>query len=378
MKILYLTNIPSPYRVAFFSELGKHCDLTVLYERKNASDRDKKWYSESENTFKSIFLKGINIGTDNSLCTGIISYLNRNRYDHIIVGVYSTCTAIIAIFYMKYKNIPFWISTDGGFIKKDSTLAYRLKRGLISSASGWFSTGITATAYLKYYGADPTKCREYPFTSVCENELLNMPLTRKDKQLFRKKLLLTEEKIIISVGQFIYRKGYDILLEAAYRLPADYGVYIIGGTPTEEYIRIKNSLKINNVHFVGFKTKKELADYYKAADIFVLPTREDIWGLVINEAMAYALPVVTTDRCIAGLEMIDEGKNGYIIPADDAEALAEAAKTAVEKQEKLSRHSLAVARKYTIEKMAMAYLNGLKNESVSRENYIYENHGKIG
>ena len=57
---------------------------------------------------------------------------------------------------------------------------------------------------------------------------------------------------------------------------------------------------LTNVHFVGFKTKEQLEDYYRAADLFVLPTREDIWGLVVAEAMAYGLGVITTNRCNAG------------------------------------------------------------------------------
>ena len=59
-----------------------------------------------------------------------------------------------------------------------------------------------------------------------------------------------------------------------------------------------------------------------AADAFVLPTREDIWGLVINEAMAYGLPVVTTDRCNAGLELIKNNVNGYVVHVDDKGELA--------------------------------------------------------
>ena len=50
--------------------------------------------------------------------------------------------------------------------------------------------------------------------------------------------------------------------------------------------------------------------YYQAADMLVFPTREDIWGLVINEAMANGLPTVSTDKCVAALEMIKQGENG--------------------------------------------------------------------
>lgn len=54
-----------------------------------------------------------------------------------------------------------------------------------------------------------------------------------------------------------------------------------------------------------------------AADIFVHPTREDIWGLVVNEAMAKGLPVITTDRCVAGLELIKNESVGRIVPVEN-------------------------------------------------------------
>ena len=58
--------------------------------------------------------------------------------------------------------------------------------------------------------------------------------------------------------------------------------------------------KCKNVYFIEFKKSEELNEYYKAADIFVHPTREDIWGLVVNEAMAKGLPVVTTNNVLQG------------------------------------------------------------------------------
>ena len=111
-------------------------------------------------------------------------------------------------------------------------------------------------------------------------------------------------------------------MHAACSLNKDVGIYIVGGEPTEEYLQMRASLGLGNVHFVGFQKKEALSRYYRAADLFVLPTREDIWGLVINEAMAYGLPVITTDRCVAGLDLVEEGVNGSIVPVEDAAALA--------------------------------------------------------
>ncbi|MDO5425085.1 MAG: glycosyltransferase, partial [Eubacteriales bacterium] len=114
------------------------------------------------------------------------------------------------------------------------------------------------------------------------------------RQYSKEKIGIHEKKIVLAVGQYIYRKGFDILLKASEMLDSDIGIYIIGGEPTKEYLQIIENYGLHNVHFAGFMNKKELSDYYKAADLFVLPTREDVWGLVINEALAYGLPIITT------------------------------------------------------------------------------------
>ena len=162
----------------------------------------------------------------------------------------------------------------------------------------------------------------YPFTSLMNEDILNDIPTIIEKKKIREKLGISESKMIISVGRFIYEKGFDVLLNAAKLIDKDIGIYIIGGNPTPYYISHKEKMKLENVHFIGFKSKEELKKYYMAADLFVLPTREDIWGLVINEAMANGLSVITTDNCIAGLELIENDENGFIVPVEDDRILA--------------------------------------------------------
>lgn len=175
-------------------------------------------------------------------------------------------------------------------------------------------------------------------------------------------------KVAITVGQFIYRKGFDVLLRAWAKVDSEYELYIIGAQPTVEYKEIREKLQLSNVHFEGFKTKEQLKSYYQAADLFVFPTREDIWGLVINEAMANGLPVITTDKCVAGLELIENGKNGYIVPANNDAELAnkiiEILQNDAEREE-MARHSLEQIGNYTIENMVDAHLKVLKSEDVN-------------
>lgn len=358
MKVLFLTNIPSPYRVDFFNELGKICNLTVLYERKKAKNRNDIWQSKNKKNFKEIFLKGIEIGDESSLSFKVLKYLRDKSYDVIVIGGYSTLTGMLAIKYLRMKKIPFILSSDGGFIKKDSAFKFNIKKYFISSAKAWLSTGENTTNYLINYGAEKKGIYVYPFTSIKKEDVMEDILSNKEKNNIRKNLGIKYDKVIISVGQFIHRKGYDILLNSCKDLSSEIGVYIIGGDPTNEYLELKSKIGLKNVHFIEFKSSEELKEYYKCADLFVLPTREDIWGLVINEAMSFGLPVITTKKCIAGLELVKENKNGYIIDSEDSEQLSEKIKYILNNEnikENMSKNSLKIISKYTIESMAKSH-----------------------
>ena len=147
-------------------------------------------------------------------------------------------------------------------------------------------------------------------------------------------------------------------------LNRDIGVYIIGGNPNEKYLSIKNENQLDNVHFLEFKNSHDLEEYYKIANIFVLPTREDIWGLVINEAMAKGLPIVTTNKCVAGLELVENEKNGFIVPVDNEEELKKAIEKIINNkklQETMSNNNIEKIKSYTIENMAKVHIKIFEN-----------------
>ena len=350
MRVLFLTNIPSPYRVDFFNELGKKCDLTVLFEAQIAKSRNTKWKSGDAKCFNAVYLKGFRVGDAEAFCPKVISYLSKEKYDIIVVGMYSTPTAMLAIEYMRLKKIPFFISSDGGIKKDDKGIRHWVKQHFIQAADAWLSTGRLTDEYLTYYGAYQEKIFRYPFTSVKESEILNNPLTSSEKKVYKELLGVKEKVLVLSVGQFTYRKGYDLLLQAFKDIDKNIGLYIIGGIPTEEYLLLKNELDLDNVYFLDFMVKSELANYYKAADVFVLPTREDIWGLVINEAFSFGLPVITTDKCVAGCEMITDQDLGEILPMDEFVHLFP--EKLIEYKNKNVHKILERSKKYSIEEMA--------------------------
>lgn len=319
MKVLFLVNIPAPYRVAFFNELSKHCQLTVLIEESKASHRTNEWLTRIDICFEAIFLKPCTIGKYN-ICFDVRKHLSK-EYDIIIIGVYNTPTSMYAMHYMKSHKIPFTISIDGGYVKQESKLHRLYKQHLISMAESWLSPSKKSDDYLLYYGARKEDIYRYYFTSLSQKEM-NENAARGDKEELRKRLGINESKVVLSIGRFSYQKGYgkgyDTLMRASEKLSKSIGIYILGDEPTEEFKVWKQEKMLSHVHFIGFQNKATVSEYYKAADVFVLLTRGDVWGLVINEAMSNYLPIITTDKCMAGLELVSDGINGFIVSADDA------------------------------------------------------------
>ena len=341
--------------VDFFNELGKHCELTVIFESNSATARDDVWKQYLVTNFRAVILKGIKHGNAEAFCPSVIHHLRRKKYDKIVVTNYANPTGILAVAVLKMLRIPYIIEGDGAFAGTSKGIKERLKRWLLSGADLCFSTAQEHDKYYRTYGVLDDRIVRYPFTSLSDQDVLSRPVSPEEKAALRKKLGIKEDKVLLSVGQFIHRKGYDILFDALSKMDRDVSCYIVGGQPTEEYLRQVEALGLDNVHFVDFKPKADLSEYYMAADLFVLPTREDIWGLVINEAMAKGLPVVTTDRCIAGLELITKPELGEIVPVENAKALEQAIVRTLA-TDKNRQAILETIRQYTIENMARKHM----------------------
>ena len=196
-----------------------------------------------------------------------------------------------------------------------------------------------------------------------EFDLLKSVPSVDEKRKLKKELGIKEKRVILAVGQFIHRKGFDILMTAVRDFPKDIGIYFVGGIPTKEYLLERDKRGLFNVHFEGFKLKNELEKYYKASDLFVLPTREDIWGLVIQEAMAYGLPVISTDKCAAALELIKHDENGYIFPCENVGLIRNYIQVVISSEDtarKFGAKSLEIIKSFTIEKMVKCHLDHLQ------------------
>lgn len=350
MKVIFFTNIPSPYRVDFWNMLGCKVELIVVFERRYATNRNNEWLQKEAYSYHPIYCKGIEYGCDSTLSLDPVKIVRNNRNAFFLVGNASSYTGMITISTLKFFDLPYLIVGDGAFVHKSNPLKKLIKKYLYSDAVACLSTCTNHTLYYMDCGVNADSIYCYPFTSISEEDIFPVDENAK-KRIKNEKKVITENNVIF-VGQFIYRKGLDILLKVASKTP-NINYYLSGGRDIP-----KNFWGMDlpvNVHILGFLNKETLASYLQAMDLFVLPTREDIWGLVVQEALAKGLPVITTNMCNAGLELIENDKNGYIVDVESEVQLKQAIIHffAKSENEKASMRKAATesVKPYTMEKM---------------------------
>lgn len=256
------------------------------------------------------------------------------------------------------NKTKFIINADGALKIRAKGLKAAVKRFYVERSALCLAGSQKAVEYFKCYGAEDKKIIRHPFTSLYESDILSEPVSRQEKEILREKYGLPNKVTLIAAGQFIVRKGFDLLLQAwddAY----DAQLYLVGGggkrAEYEDYLRRHN---ITNVEIIDFLPREQLFDYYRMSDVFLMPTREDIWGLVVNEAMAKGLPVISSDRCTAGNELIRNGENGFIYPVEDTAKLRELMRKLIDQPElrlELSENALLAIRDHTYENVIRSH-----------------------
>ena len=356
-KVLFLSNVPAPYRVNFFNELGKLVDLTVIFEAKTTPFSAFNYNLDQKLNFTAIFLSEGDI-RERREDWKILPFLKRGVYDLVVVTNYGYATEAIAILALKARGILYEMELDGGVLRSENILARAVKRLLVCGAARYWSTGEQTDHFFETLGVPKEKIVRYPFSSIYEHEIVPRPYSEAEKQIAKQALNIPYRRMVLSVGRALHLKGFDLLIRAAARLPEDTGVYIVGGAPLPEWLNLAKEVGFDRLHFVKYAPKELVQAYYRAADAFVLATRGDVWGLVVNEAMANALPVITTEGCVAGCEMIQNGENGYRIPCDAWEPIAEHLNALLGSdalREQMSNAALSTVRGYTLEAMARAH-----------------------
>ena len=345
-RVLYLTNIEVPYRVQFFNELAKNCDLTVLYERERSANRNAAWASGEQCRFRHAVLGGIKVKNENGFSPGILKYITAG-YDWVIVGCYNSPVQMLAILYMRLLGIPYLLNVDGEVFLTGNGLKTRLKRFFLQGANGYLAAGEKAAASLaEVSGGRPVY--PYWFSSLSKRELAEN--RRTDHR--------PREEFILVVGQYFGYKGMDVALDAARMDPDQHYRFVGMGVRTEQFQKDHAGTIPKNVEIIPFLQKQELEMQYRRCAMLMLPSRQECWGLVVNEAASFGTPIVSTWGSGAAVEFLAEAYPDYLAkPGDAGSLLACVRKLRSEGNRKeYGRFLMEKSGSYSIEKSVQVHL----------------------
>lgn len=325
LQIGILTNIPTPYRNPMWEAYAKipNTEFDIYYCA--SIEADRKWKVPKAKGMREIFLKGKTFKKSAHLNLGIIKLVRK--YDLWLIGGYSMPTSQLLIILCKLYRIPYVVMFDGisplKLKMRENPLKLAWKRFLVKGCSAWLGNGTIGRLYAKKLGINDDKIYNQYLTVDVDHFRSLSPERERIRLSKRGELGIPEEaRVILYIGRLIEQKGVQDLIDAfrqvALENEALYLLIVGHGDYEEELKRISsNHLRIV---FTGNIEYERIHEAYFASDLFVLPTYDDVWGLVINEALACGLPVITTTASGVVLDMVN--KNAVVEPGDvDAIAL---------------------------------------------------------
>ena len=292
-----LTPGPSFYKNNLFNELAKKQKIAVFYTGANTHERNADFY-KGELTYENLYLPHGKV----SLLYYWRNFLQKNSYDELIVSGWDTLASYIAAFLSKRrKNACIVESTDNE--SQTGGLKGFIKRMLILRMTMAYVPGTPHERLVRSLGFKGKVVK----TGGCGllNYIPQPPFVSRGSV-----------KHFLFVGRLTPVKNLDFLIRVFNELP-QYELTIIGFGPQEEMLK---SIAGPNVKFLGAIYNKELPKYYRSADVFMLCSYSETWGLVVEEALNNGTPVIVSDRVGCNEDLVSK-EVGVVFHNNDKESL---------------------------------------------------------
>ncbi len=285
---------------------------------------------------------------------GIWTLIRDGHFDAVLICGYYFASAWIAVFAAKYYGCPIIFVSDSHSLRSwrtQSIWMLRMKktvlRRIFSLASGVVVSSSGGVEYLKSLGFPGERVVLAP--TAVDNGWWTEQAAKVDRDRVRSEWKIPAEGVVtLFCAKLQPWKGPMDLLEAFARaeVPNSYLVFA-GDGPERSHLECRASELglANRVRFLGFLNQSQLPSAYCAADLFVLPSLFEPFGLVVNEAMLCGLPVAVSDRVGAKFDLVRPDENGYVFPAGDVQALAAILRRILPDQEKRLRMGSAARRR---------------------------------
>jgi glycosyltransferase involved in cell wall biosynthesis len=261
-----------------------------------------------------------------------IRYIRENRVRAVIINGYRFISYLRLMSYCRRHNLPFFVNNDSNIrgeqpLKPHAAVAKRmLYSWWLSRASGVFSMGALGDQFFLKYGADPKRLYRVP----CWPDYAAFARIDQDGlQRFRQKYGLNgRRRYLIYSGRLVPQKRVDLLIDAFAAIAderSDWDLLVVGDGVLRDELQVRVPERLRQrVTWTGFLDGDEPALAYHAADVLVLPSDHEPWALVIQEAMAAGLVVISSDVAGAAYELIEDKRSGRIFPIGSLKQLKEA------------------------------------------------------
>ncbi len=280
----------------------------------------------------------------------------------------------LAILCCKVRGVPFSVESDSPLLKDLSGWREWLKRRVYPAWMRWIGYAIPGgsqqAAFFRYYGVPDQKIVISHMT--VDTEKIRRTETPSREEFRKVRAIPNEQVLFVFVGRLLEQKGINTLLDAFDLVAADVpqlGVAFVGDGPERSTVEEAAREYPGRIWVAGREGSTGVVSWLRSSDVFVLPSRDEHWGLVVNEAMVCGLPVVVSDACGCVDDLVFSGRNGFSFPVDDSKRLAEImVKLATNDSERraMGRESEKLIAPWTIERQAEAIRSSLVRMSYSR------------
>lgn len=285
---------------------------------------------------------------------GVWKLICKNHFDAAILPGYFYCTAWIAIAAAKWSGTPILFVTDSHSLRSwraQSPWKLRFKKWLVrrifSLGSAILVSSSGGVEYLKSLGFPSEHIFLVP--TAVDNDWWTEHAAKADRNSARTAWKIpADAPVALFCAKLQQWKGPMDLLEAFARANVPNSYLVLAGDGPERGNLERRAIELNlaeRVRFLGFVNQSQLPSAYRAADLFVLPSLFEPFGLVVNEAMLCGLPVAVSDRVGAKFDLVRPDENGYVFPAGDVEALAAILQRILPDAEKRARMGAAARRR---------------------------------
>lgn len=328
LKVVYWNNIPSPYMVERFNALARRDNLDFEAWFSRRTNPWRSWnVNEREWLFRSRYLPRFNTPF------GAISLpvpLAFRRSPDVMVSLYAEPEFVLGWIAARLRRIStaFWVEVTFDHWVRRRTWKDRIKREMFSRVDGIITVASDGAEFSQRYGADSGAIHFARHAIDVDYFTSSVIAARTKRDELRRELGLNGT-VFVYVGRLWNGKGLDYLLDAFAVLRRQRGesvsLILVGDGDDEARLRERCSQEgIEGVCFAGFVQKDNLPQYYAASDVFVFPTLGDPYGLVVDEAMASSLPIISTSAAGEICDRVSTGENGFVVRPANSAALLEA------------------------------------------------------